>query len=44
MAMARCMPVPESPTLAPITTGGRSPKPVTLMAPLVAWAIGSKHL
>src|SRR5499425_3136948 len=44
MAIARCMPVPLSPMLAPLSSGGPSASPVTLIAPEVAWATGSKHL
>jgi hypothetical protein len=44
IAIVRCMPVPESPILAPLTIGGPPASPVTLIAPEVAWATGSKHL
>jgi hypothetical protein len=44
MAIVKRMPVPESPILAPLTIGGPSASPVTLIAPEVACATGSKHL
>src|SRR6266849_1379206 len=44
IAIARCMPVPLSPILAPLSVGGPSAGPVTLIAPEVACATGSKHL
>ena len=36
--MARCMPVLESPSAAPLIVGGPSQKPVVDAAPPAAWA------
>ena len=41
MPIAMCMPVPESPIAGTTEVGGFSGKPVTLIAPPIAWAIGS---
>ena len=41
MPITQCMPVPESPIDGHTYVGGPSGKPVTLMAPPMAWAIGS---
>ncbi len=36
-----CMPVPESPIAGTTEVGGFSGNPVMLIAPPIAWAIGS---
>ena len=41
---AACTPVPESPMVGPGLSGGEPGKPVSVMAPPVAWAIMSKLL
>ena len=41
MPITQCMPVPESPIEGQTYVGGLSGKPVTLMAPPIACAIGS---
>ena len=41
---AACTPVPESPMVGPGLSGGEPGKPVSAMAPPVAWAIMSKLL
>ena len=41
MPITQCMPVPESPMEGQTYVGGPSAKPVTLMPPPMAWAIGS---
>ena len=41
MPITQCMPVPESPIDGHVKVGGPSGKPVTLMAPPIACAIGS---